>query len=209
MIRQEHETTEPEGVDVYAPLAAEVLGRHDQGDSEADIRSAVRDFIIQSGLVTASEVTQGESPTQAAPGRVDLVTQDAFFEFKRNLYSGTQIAPEYIRQLDDLPVKRGEFVIPADDNSPGGIGLGGMERRMRERWQTVSRMWDDNKAQANKLTALGRLNYNGGLSEQLAWQQDSRNRPVRILYPKAGQLTAAILTDDRAIVDYTTYWATC
>ncbi len=98
---QEHETTEPEGVDVYAPLAAEILRRHKQGASEADIRSAVRDFIIQSGLVTAGEVTQEESPTQAAAGRVDLVARDAFFEFKRNLYSGAQIAPEYITQLDD------------------------------------------------------------------------------------------------------------
>jgi len=101
MISRENNTTEPEGVDVYAPLAAEILRRHNQGDSEADIRSAVRDFIIQSGLVTASEVTQEESPTEAASGRVDLVARDAFFEFKRNLYSGAQIAPEHVRQLDD------------------------------------------------------------------------------------------------------------
>ena len=101
MINQEHKTDELDGVDVYAPLAAEILRRHNRGASEADIRSAVRDFIIQSGLVTASEVTQEESPTQAAAGRVDLVVRDAFFEFKRNLYSGAQIAPEHITQLDD------------------------------------------------------------------------------------------------------------
>ena len=108
-----------------------------------------------------------------------------------------------------LPVKRGQFAIPTDDDGPGGIQMGGLERRMRERWQTVSRMWDDNKAQANKLNALGRLNYNRGLSEQLAWQRNSGKRAVRILYSKAGQPTAAILTDDQAIVDYTTYWVTC
>ncbi|MDE2786838.1 MAG: N-6 DNA methylase [Chloroflexota bacterium] len=101
MVSQGHNTTELGAVDVYAPLAAEILRRHNQGDSEADIRSAVRDFIIQSGLVTASEVTQEESPTEAAAGRVDLVARDAFFEFKRNLYSGAQIAPEHVRQLDD------------------------------------------------------------------------------------------------------------
>ena len=98
---QEHETTELEGADVYAQLAAEILRRRNQGDSEADIRSAVRDFIIQSGLVAASDVTQEEFPTLAASGRVDLVARDVFFEFKRNLYTGAQIAPEYIRQLDD------------------------------------------------------------------------------------------------------------
>ena len=108
-----------------------------------------------------------------------------------------------------LPVKRGEFAIPTDEDGPGSIYLGGLERRMRERWQSVSRMWDDNKSQANKLTALGRLNYNRGLSEQLAWQRNSGQRAVRILYSKAGQPTAAILTDDQAMVDYTTYWVTC
>ena len=101
MVSQENNTAEPAGVDVYAPLAAEILRRHNQGDSEADIRSAVRDFIIQSGLVTAGEVTQEESPTEAASGRVDLAARDAFFEFKRNLYSGAQIAPDHVRQLDD------------------------------------------------------------------------------------------------------------
>jgi SAM-dependent methyltransferase len=101
MINQEHQTDELEGADVYTPLAAEILRRHNRGGSEADIRSAVRDFIIQSGLVTASEVTQEAAPTQAAAGRVDLAARDAFFEFKRNLYRGAQIAPEYITQLDD------------------------------------------------------------------------------------------------------------
>ena len=66
MDSREHQNTGPKSVDIYAPLAAEILRRHHQGDSEADIRSAVRDFIIQSGLVTAGEVTQEESPTQAA-----------------------------------------------------------------------------------------------------------------------------------------------
>ena len=37
-----------------------------------------------------------------------------------------------------LPVKRGEYEIPTDANGPGGIQLGGLERRMRARWQTIS-----------------------------------------------------------------------
>ena len=108
-----------------------------------------------------------------------------------------------------LPVKRGEFAIPTDEDGPGSIYLGGLERRMRERWQTISDLWEMHKRPANKLDMHGRLNYFGNLSAQLEWQQDSGERAVRILYPKAGQPTAAILTDDRAIVDYTTYWVTC
>ena len=101
MISQEHKTTELEGVDVYAPLAAEILRRHNRGASEADIRSSVRDFIIQSGLVAANEVSQEESPTEGASGRVDLAARDAFFEFKRNLYSGSAIDPDHVNQLDN------------------------------------------------------------------------------------------------------------
>ena len=101
MINQEHKTTELEGVDVYAPLAAEILRRHNRGDSEADIRSSVRDFIIQTNLVAANEVSQEESPTEGAAGRVDLAARDAFFEFKRNLYSGSSIDPDHVNQLDN------------------------------------------------------------------------------------------------------------
>ena len=108
-----------------------------------------------------------------------------------------------------LPVKRGEYVLPADNAKPPDIRPNGLERRMRGRWQTISGMWQENKASANKMNLLGRLNYHGGLHSQLEWQRDSDDRTVRVLYPKAGQPTAAILTDDQAIVDYTTYWVTC
>ena len=64
-----------------------------------------------------------------------------------------------------LPLKRGDAAIPADDNGPGGIRLGGLERRMRERWQTVSRLWEGNKALANNLNAATvRLDYVHNLS---------------------------------------------
>ena len=58
-----------------------------------------------------------------------------------DVHLGETIAPyvalEPLRVL--LPLKRGDVAIPTDDNGPGGIRLGGLERRMRERWQTVCR----------------------------------------------------------------------
>ena len=42
---------------------------------------------------------------------------------------------------------------------PRGIRLGGLERWMRERWQTTSRLWEENKAPANSLNLLEGLNY--------------------------------------------------
>ena len=54
-----------------------------------------------------------------------------------------------------LPLKRDDASIPTDDDGPGGIRLGGLERRMRGRWRTVSRLWEDNKALVNRLNLLG------------------------------------------------------
>ena len=108
-----------------------------------------------------------------------------------------------------LPVKHGEFAIPADDDGPGGVRLGGLERRMRERWQTASSLWETNKRQATRLNLLGRLDYHRELSEQLDWQQESGIRPIRVVYTKSGQPTAALVDDNQAVIDFNLYWITC
>ena len=45
---------------------------------------------------------------------------------------------------------------------------------MRDRWQTISCLWDDNKTAANKLNLLGQLDYYGKLSSQLDMAAKSR-----------------------------------
>ena len=108
-----------------------------------------------------------------------------------------------------LPVKRGEYLIPTDDNGPGGIRLGGLDRRMRGRWRTISQMWDVNKPAASKLNLLESLDHYGKLSSQLDRQQQYGSRPIRIVQSEAGVPTAAILTNDDAMIDETLYWITC
>ena len=108
-----------------------------------------------------------------------------------------------------LPLKRGDTAIPTDDDGPGGIRLGGLERRMRERWRTASRLWENNKALANNLNLLGQIDYLHKLSSQLEWQQDAGNRPIRIVYTSAGQPTASVIQDDNILVDYKLFWVTC
>ena len=98
-----------------------------------------------------------------------------------------------------LPLKRGDVAIPTDDNGPGGIRLGGLERRMRERWQTVSSLWEDNKALANRLNLLERLDYVHNLSSQLEWQNNPNGRTVRLVYTTSGQPTAGLLGEDGAV----------
>ena len=107
-----------------------------------------------------------------------------------------------------LPVKHDQRTLPIDENGPGGISLGGLERRMRDRWQRVSYFWETNKRPANKLDLLSRLDYQRNLSSQLSWQHDKGFRPIRIVYTQNGEPTAALVNDD-ALVDTKLYWVTC
>ena len=108
-----------------------------------------------------------------------------------------------------LPMKQGDAAIPTNDRGTGGIRLGGLERRMRERWQTVSRLWEENKAQANRLNLLERLDYMSNLSSQLEWQSNPQDRPVRVVYSSSGQPTAAILNSEAGLVENVLFWVPC
>ena len=108
-----------------------------------------------------------------------------------------------------LPLKRGEPQLLADNDGVGGISLSRLERRMRQRWQTVSGLWETHKQPVNKLNLLGQLDYWGHLSAQVEWQRNPGDRPVRVVYTKAGQPTAALLHDDAALLDHKLFWITC
>ena len=128
-----------------------------------------------------------------------------------DVHLGETIAPyvalEPLKAL--LPLKRGDFAIPTDDDGPGGVRLGGLERRMRERWQTVSKLWEDNKSPVNRLNLLGQLDYLHKLSSQLEWQKVSDDTQVRVVYSKSGEPTAAILHDNTALVENVLFWIPC
>ena len=110
-----------------------------------------------------------------------------------------------------LPIKRTDtlIAISADANGVGGVRLASLERRMRERWRIVSRLWEQTKSPNNKLDLLGRLDYYGELSAQLEWRRDHGERPVRLVYGGYGVPTAALIHDEDAIVDYKLFWVAC
>ena len=105
-----------------------------------------------------------------------------------------------------LPLRNGESKISA--NGAGGVRVGALARRMRNRWRTISGQWEGNKAAANKLDLLGQLDYYSKLSAQLDWQVNS-DRSVRVLYNQSGTPTAALLENTHALVDYTLFWIAC
>ena len=128
-----------------------------------------------------------------------------------DVYLGETVVPyatlEPLKAI--LPVRQGEYQIPTDSDGPGSTRLGGLERRMRGRWQTINTLWETNKRPATKLDLLGQIDYQRKLSSQLEWQKDDGGRPIRVIYTSSGEPTAALMGNDAATVDKTIYWITC
>ena len=108
-----------------------------------------------------------------------------------------------------LPLKQSDAELPADANGTGGIHLGGLEQRMRGRWQQVSMLWEQHKGANNTKNLLQWLDYHSKLSAQLEWRKSDKDSPIRVLYTASGQPTAAIIETPETIVDYTLFWAPC
>ncbi len=61
----------------YRNAAAEILRRHDNGEPEANITSAVRDFLIVTGLARGEEMVEERPPSGGPRLAVDLPSLDA------------------------------------------------------------------------------------------------------------------------------------
>ena len=87
----------------YADSAAEILRRHDNTEREANITSAVRDFLIATGLARPSEIVEENPPAEGSRRAVDLTALDTFIESKTRIGTtgGLDPNPEYVQQLDD------------------------------------------------------------------------------------------------------------
>ena len=87
----------------FEKAAAEILRRYDNGELEANITSAVRDFLVLTGLVNPSDVVEENPPAQGSRRAVDLTVLDTFIEFKRRIGTtgGFNPDPDNVQQLDD------------------------------------------------------------------------------------------------------------
>ena len=106
-------------------------------------------------------------------------------------------------------MRRGEFRVATADKGVGGVQVGSLSQRMRDRWRTVSRLWEENRSAANKMNLLAQLAYYGKLSSQLEWRQNPGSRPLRVAYNQSGAPTAALIEGNEALVDYTLFWIAC
>ena len=87
----------------YPASAGEILRRHENGEAEANITSAVRDFLILTGLAKSHEIIEENPPSEGSRKAVDLTALDTFIEFKRRIGTtgGFNPDPANVAQLDE------------------------------------------------------------------------------------------------------------
>ena len=73
------------------------------GELEANITSAVRNFLTVTGLVKDEEIVEENPPAEGSRRAVDLAALDTFIEFKRRIGTtgGFDPDPKNVEQLDD------------------------------------------------------------------------------------------------------------
>ena len=90
--------------DRFSRAIAEILRRHDANQPEANITSAIRDFLIVTGLVRSEEIVEENPPSADGSRRaVDLTALDTFVEVKRRVGTtgGFVPNPQYVEQIDN------------------------------------------------------------------------------------------------------------
>ena len=83
----------------YPEAAATILNRHDAGRPEAEITSAVRDFLILTGLAKSEEIKEENPPAGQSRSAVDLTALDTFIEMKRRIGDGIKPNPQWIEPI--------------------------------------------------------------------------------------------------------------
>ena len=148
-----------------------------------------------------------------------VVHEDNLFD----VYLGESVAP-YVT-LDPrkaaLPVDRKTMIMPLDHSDCDrneeterckrqncAIDKAELDFRMRRRWEIMERLWDANKGKS-KFSLTRNLNHLNKITSQLEYLQESENSIVRIAYTANGQPTAALITDNKAILDTKLYQVIC
>ena len=137
----------------------------------------------------------------------ELLHGDNIFD----VYLGESIAPYFALPPHKaaLPIDKGTMIMPVKDDGSGEVDPGELERNMERRWATMCRLWDENKGVNDNKSLSQNLDWLGKLSSQLAWCVDPGERPIRIAYTTSGEPSAALVEDQKAILDTSVYQVTC
>ena len=145
-----------------------------------------------------------------------VVSNDNLFD----VYLGECVAPYVtLHPLKAaLPVHHVTMTMPlnhenceANKHNACRLEVAELHSTMQRRWNNAAEMYREaHKTQAIK-DLYSNLNHLNKLTSQLEYLQGAiaKNETVRIVYTESGQPTAAIIRDNRAIVDRTLYQTVC
>lgn len=149
-----------------------------------------------------------------------VVHDDNLFD----VYLGESLAP-YVTlepRKAALPVDRNTMIMPLDhadcDRKEDTqrckrlncvVDKTKLDFRMRDRWEIMERLWDSNKGKDDRKSLTQRLNYQNIMINQLDYIRESDSGIVRIAYTTSGKPTAALISDDMAILDTKLYQVAC
>ena len=152
--------------------------------------------------------------------RESVVSEDNIFD----VYLGETVAP-YVAlspRTAVLPVNKDDMTIPLDHSECQIDGFGqhkgplrcnldeqALNDGMRSRWEIMARLWDANKGKDDARTLFQNLNWLNKLTSQLDYLRSTGPRFTRIAYTTSGRPTAAVITDDKSILDTTLYQVRC
>lgn len=115
--------------------------------------------------------------------------------FVHNVYLGETVVPFGLRtpRTAALPIRRSNLMTVGQiDEHPA----------LRQWWSSAEEIWETNRAERETGSLLDRIDFHGQLSAQLPATRH------RVVYTKAGtRLAAARVQDERAVIDFSLYWA--
>ena len=141
-----------------------------------------------------------------------------------DVYLGESIAPFVTLPplTAALPVDKPSMTLPLDHSScPANpktgavrhtacvVDIAKLDSRMQTRWNSMSSLWNANKGKNDKKTLYQRLNYHNVLTSQLEWLRNPGDRPIRIAYTGITTPAAALINDNKAILDTALYQVIC
>ena len=139
------------------------------------------------------------------------------------VYLGETIAPYIALEplTAALPVSKATMTIPLDHSKcpvtkkgtirhdACRVDVQQLDERMQQRWPIMESLWDSNKGKADTKSLTQNLNWLNKLTSQLTYLRDPGDLPVRIAYTSAGRPTAALITDNQAILDTKLFQVKC
>ena len=196
-----------------------------QGPTITDRRLFFVETVPHTAMLPAANTTSvqprlGKQDNILYEGQLNLLEGVISNEHLFDVYLGECVAP-YVA-LDPvkavLPVQRSTMTVPLnhdecenDKHDACSLEISALHSTMQRRWNNADAMFREAHKNRTIKDLYKNLNHLDKLTSQLEYLQDAiaGNGTIRVAYTQAGQPTAAIIQDIKAILDRKLYQTVC